>query len=81
MLSGSPVAACFKSEIARLDTCKSAATWAIETPYFNIVKAGVFFFIYSVPLCAVYIKLLDFQNGIKVQIIQKICVNMCSSLF
>ena len=45
VLSGSPVADCFRSEIARFDTCKSAAIWAIETPFFNIVKAGVFFFI------------------------------------
>ena len=32
VLSGSPVAACFRSEITRFDTCKSAAIWAIETP-------------------------------------------------
>ena len=39
-LSGSPVAACFRSEISRFDTCKSAAIWAIETPSFNIVTCG-----------------------------------------
>ena len=32
VLSGSPVAACFRSEIARFYTCKSTAIWAIETP-------------------------------------------------
>ena len=45
VLSGSPVAACFRSEIARFDTCKSAAIWVIEIPSFNIVIEGVFFFI------------------------------------
>ena len=45
VLSGSSVAAWFRSEIARFDTCKSVAIWAIETPSFNIVRAGVFFFI------------------------------------
>ena len=37
VLPGSPVAACFRSAIARFDMCKSVAIWAIETPSFNIV--------------------------------------------
>ena len=83
VLSGSLVAACFRSVIAHFDMCKSAAIWAIEAPSFNIVNAAssLSFKMYYVPLCAVCIKLLDFENGIKVQIIQKnICVNMGSSL-
>ena len=35
VLSGSPVAACFRSEITRFDTYKSATIWAIETPSFT----------------------------------------------
>ena len=32
VLSGSPVATWFRSEIARFDTCKYAAIWANEAP-------------------------------------------------
>ena len=45
VLSGGPVATCFRSETARFDKCKSAAIWTIEAPSFIIVKAGVFSFI------------------------------------
>ena len=45
VLSGSPVAAWFRSGIIRFDMCKSAAIWAIEAPSLNIVNASVFPFI------------------------------------
>ena len=45
LLSRSPVAACFRSEIVCFDTCQSAAIWVIEAPSFNIAKASVFSFI------------------------------------
>ena len=70
VLSGSPVAACFRSEIARFEMCKSAVIWAIETILSTQSRrvSSLSFKVYSVPLCAVCIKLLDFENGIKVQI-------------
>ena len=45
VLSRSPVAVCVRSEIARIEKCKYAAIWAIETPSLNIVKESVFSFI------------------------------------
>ena len=45
VLAGSSVAACFRSEIARFDMCKSAAISAIEAPSFSIFKASLYSFI------------------------------------
>ena len=71
------------TKIARVDTCKSAATRTMEAPLIYHSQCTRFLFhwkFYCDPLCAICPELLNFENGTKVVNIPKIWVNMYSSL-